>query len=412
MRTLTVWLHDAPVGTLTERSGRLEFSYEFDLTAGARLSLSMPVREASYEHEACSAFFGGLLPEGQVRTHLARRLGASVDNDFSLLEAVGGECAGAVSLLPPGETPPDPGGYDYDWLDEQQLRDLVAELPERPFSIGAGAEIRLSLAGVHDKLPVFVGPDGRFGLPRGGSPSSHIIKAPIANLRDTVLNECFCLALARRAGLPAVHAEPLVLAGQELLLVERYDRATVDGRIVRLHQEDTAQALGVASQAKYEAEGGPGIADIVRLLREHARVPARDIAAFIDAVVFNVLIGNADAHAKNYSLLLDAEGPRLAPLYDLLSTRVYSGLSRRLSMRIGGRDDSDYLDERHWDAMAKEAGLSAAATRRRVESVATRVGEQAALALRDFEEQGWESPTLSDIAGSTVRRSSRFLQAS
>ncbi len=372
MRRLAVWLHEEEVGVLAGERGRLEFSYAAGVPTGRRLSLSMPVRAEPYGHEASSAFFGGLLPEGQVRTQLARSIGASVDNDLSLLEAVGGECAGAVSLLPPGRAPTTMGA-DYEWLDEGQLGDLIAELPQRPLSIDPHAEVRLSLAGAQDKLPIFIDEHGRYGLPRGGAPSSHIVKAPVSGLAHTVINECFCLALAREVGLPAVNAEVFVLGDREVLLVERYDRVHDGDQIRRLHQEDTAQALGVGSQSKYEAEGGPGVADIVQLLRDHARVPARDIGTFIDAVTFSVLIGNADAHAKNYSLLLDEDGPRLAPLYDLLCTRDYSGLSRRLAMKIGGRDNPDYLDERHWDGMAMEAGLGLAPARRRRAELAERV---------------------------------------
>ena len=380
MRELLVRLHSEPVGTLTEERGRLSFTYLPDLEPEARLSLSMPMRDDAYGDDIARAFFGGLLPEGAARTQLARQLGISADNDFSLLEAIGGDCAGAVALTSPDD-PPRPPGRQYGWLDDDALANLLAELPQRPLAVDPTGEVRLSLAGAQEKLPVFVDDQGRIGLPRQGAPSSHIIKTPIAGLQHSVANEWFCLTLAKRCGLNAVEANILNVAGQDHLLVTRYDRADTDDGLTRIHQEDAAQALGVPSSSKYEAEGGPGVASVVQLLRDHSRVPAADITAFMDGLVFNVLIANADAHAKNYSLLLDTDGPRLAPLYDLISTRVYTGLSRRLAMAIGGRDNPDYLSEKDWDTMAADAGLGVAGARRRRRELAGVVASEAGVLL-------------------------------
>ncbi len=409
MRTLVVRMLGRGVGVLTETSGRMAFGYDeawLDDPAAPPLSLAMPPSAEPYDDDACRAFFGGLLPEGAVRDHLARRFGISPGNDFSLLERIGGDCAGAVSLHPPGGDDPEREGR-YDWLDDEALAAVIADLPACPLGVDLDGEVRLSLAGAQDKLPVFVGADGRIGLPHGGAPSSHIIKAPLFQ-PDSVLNEAVCLALASDLGMGAAKAEPRTAAGQEFLLVTRYDRRWEGDRLVRVHQEDFGQALGTPSSAKYESEGGPGAADCVGLLRRSSRRPAADILRFVDALVLNVLVGNTDAHAKNFSILLDAEGARLAPLYDILCTHCYAGLTRRMAMRIGGQDKADWLDERHWDAFAAEAGLAAGGLRRRRRALAERVGPALDRVIARFDAVGWSRPITEKVSSEVARRAAQL----
>ncbi len=409
MRTLVVRMLGRGVGVLTETSGRMAFGYDeawLDDPAAPRLSLAMPPRAEPYDDDACRAFFGGLLPEGAVRDHLARRFGISPGNEFSLLERIGGDCAGAVSLYPPGGDDPEREGR-YDWLDDEALAAVIADLPARPLGVDLDGEVRLSLAGAQDKLPVFVGADGRIGLPHGGAPSSHIIKAPLFQ-PDSVLNEAVCLVLASDLGMDAAKAEPRTAAGQEFLLVTRYDRRWEGDRLVRVHQEDFGQALGTSSSAKYESEGGPGAADCVGLLRRSSRRPAVDILRFVDALVLNVLVGNTDAHAKNFSILFDAEGARLAPLYDILCTHCYTDLTRRMAMRIGGQDKADWLDERHWDAFATDAGLGAGGLRRRRRALAKRVGPALDRVIARFDAVGWSRPITEKVSSEVARRAAQL----
>lgn len=405
-RELVVRMAERVVGLLTEDAGRMTFRYDAAWradAAGTTLSLALPPREEAYDDDACRAFFGGLLPEGAVRDHLARRFGISPGNEFSLLEKIGGDCAGAVSLHPPGIPAPGGGAPDYEWLDDEALAAVIADLPARPLGVDADGEVRLSLAGAQDKLPVFVAADGRIGLPRGGSASSHIVKAPLAQ-RDSVVNEAVCLALAAELGLDAAHAEPRTAAGQDYLLVTRYDRCWEGDRLLRVHQEDFGQALGRPSSAKYEGEGGPGAPDCVALLRDRSRRAAGDVLAFVDALALNMLVGNTDAHAKNFSMLLDSAGPRLAPLYDILCTRCYTGLSRRMAMRIGGQDEADWLEERHWDRFAEQAGLGAAALRRRRRALAERAPGALERVISRFEAAGWSRPITTTITSEVARR--------
>ncbi len=414
-RTLEVWCFDEHAGVLTDGADGLELAYSDAWLAGRRppLSQSLPLN-GSYTSAAVAAFFGGLLPEGVPRERLARNLGASVDNDFGLLEALGGDTAGAVSLLPAGSSPgPDGGGVE--WLDDRELVRLIDELPSRPMHADEDGEYRLSLAGAQDKLPVVVAGDGRIGLTRGRTPSTHILKTAIADLDGTVANEALCLAIGRALGVETVLATPRRLDGREFLLVERYDRRRTDGNVRRLHQEDLCQALGVPVRRKYQNEGGPGLADCFALLRRAVAVPARDAVALLDAVALSFLVGNHDAHGKNFSLLYlpDSDKAGLSPAYDVLSTVAYAKtrpVSRKMAMSIGGEYRPDYVRPRHLDRLLAEAGLGAAAARRRLRGLA----DEAPAAVRDAREtlagEGWEAPVLLRVAEIVERRAAQLTE--
>lgn len=354
---LAVYLHDEPVGHLwLDNRGHYVFQYapqHLAAPAAMPLSLSLPLRPEPFEDDAARPFFANLLPEAEIRRVLARRLRISAGNDFLLLKAIGGECAGAVSLLPEGQTPREAPGYRE--LDEASLDRTVAALPATPLLAGERG-IRLSLAGAQDKLPIYLR-DVRIFLATGNAPSTHILKPPIRALTGTVHNEAFCMALAGAMGLPV--AEAAIHTGIEpLLIVRRYDREwTAEGQVRRLHQEDFCQALGILPDQKYEAEGGPSLVRCLALTAQRSVRPAADLMALLRWVVFNVLVGNADAHAKNLSLLLTPPGPRLAPFYDLLCTRVYESLNDRLAMRIGGENRPAWIQPRHWLAFATEANI-------------------------------------------------------
>ncbi|HEX5361114.1 MAG TPA: type II toxin-antitoxin system HipA family toxin, partial [Fluviicoccus sp.] len=301
---LAVWFFADLVGTLGLTNGRLAFRYEPGWLArsdAVPLSQSLPLQADMFDDHACRPFFAGLLPEGEKRRLVAQRFQVSRQNDLALLDGIGGECAGAVTFLPPGEVLPERGDTDaVRWLDEAELSRLLAELPFRPLLAGEEG-IRLSLAGAQDKLPVVVAGQ-RIGLPLSGTPSTHILKPPIANIRDSVVNEAFCMTLAGRMGLDVAACEIRRAAERSFLLVSRYDRVTgADGRLLRLHQEDFCQALGVAPESKYQNEGGPGLAEGFALLRKVTRPSAPQVLRLLDAVIFHVLIGNHDAHGKNFS---------------------------------------------------------------------------------------------------------------
>lgn len=324
---LNVYLRSIKVGRLwLEKGRRFSFQYDHDWLAGEHsvpLSIALPLRSEAYTDDTARAFFSNLLPESELRKVIARKLGLSEGNDYALLEAIGGECAGAVTLLPDDVPLSDAGKYRL--LTDEQLNVLIRELPVRPMLAGETG-IRLSLAGAQNKLPVYYDDSSnKIYLPVGSRASSHILKPPINNYPGTVENEFFCMQLARRMGLPV--PDTTLLQQEEILyLVRRYDRPMdEDGSVFRLHQEDFCQAFGIAAEMKYEKEGGPSLQRCFELLRNISMTPVVDIRNFLGWVVFNYLIGNADAHGKNISRLFREEGPVLAPFYDLMSTAVYPG---------------------------------------------------------------------------------------
>ncbi len=339
------------------------------------LSFSLPKRLDPFGRRECRAFFEGMLPEESQRVAIASALGVSAGNGFRLLEYLGGEVAGALVLLPEGEVPPKPRDGAPDVLDDQRLLALLDRLPIRPMLAGEGG-LRLSLAGAQSKLPVLL-LDGQIALPAPGQPTSHILKPPIPRFKGTTENEFYCMTLARAIGLDVASVVMRRVEGRPFLLIDRYDRKVDgEGRLVRLHQEDFAQALGVPSQRKYASEGGPTFRDIFGLLRAAATRPARDVLKLTDAAIFNLIIGNADAHAKNFSLLHAGATVRLAPLYDLLSTISYPELSAKLAMKIAKEATLEEIEPRHWDRFAKDIGIGAPYLRRRIGQLCQAVLDQ------------------------------------
>ncbi|KPF91182.1 kinase [Novosphingobium sp. AAP83] len=366
---LTVWWDGRVTGCLyLGPDGDTQFAYDAAWLADATLpalSFSLPKQAEPFNRRACQPFFGGILPEEGQRTAIARALGVSADNEFRLLEYLGGEVAGALTLLPEGELPTPPSAAAPKLLNDDDLVRLLDHLPMRPMLAGEDG-LRLSLAGAQSKLPVLV-IDGQIALPAPGQPTSHILKPPIARFAGTTENEYFCMSLARAVGLDVAPVEMRTVQGRSFLLITRYDRAIgPEGEVARLHQEDFAQALGVPSHRKYASEGGPNFPDCFALLRRAATRPPRDILRLLDAAIFNLIIGNADAHAKNFSLLHKQGAITLAPLYDLLSTVLYPELSPKLAMKIGGKAVLDDIEARHWDRFAADAQLGAPFVRARV----------------------------------------------
>jgi serine/threonine-protein kinase HipA len=370
---LSVWWDGRISGCLyLGPDGETLFAYDAAWLADPKasaLSFSLPKQAEPFKRSPVQAFFGGILPEEGQRTAIARALGVSADNEFRLLEYLGGEVAGALTLLPEGEAPASPSDAAPKLLDDDALVQLLDHLPLRPMLAGEDG-LRLSLAGAQSKLPVLL-INGQIALPAPGQPTSHILKPPISRFEGTTENEYFCMSLASAIGLEVAAVEMRVVADRSFLLVTRYDRAvSAGGSVTRLHQEDFAQALGVPSHRKYASEGGPIFPDCFALLRRAATRPAREILKLLDAAIFNVIIGNADAHAKNFSLLHSGRSGggaiTLAPLYDLLSTIIYPNLHMKLAMKIGGKAVLEDIEPRHWERFAADAQLGAPFVRNRI----------------------------------------------
>jgi serine/threonine-protein kinase HipA len=407
---LEAYLGDRRIGTLSRENGRLAFRYDrqwLDDPDSHPLSLSLPLREAPFADLETRTWFGNLLPEGDFLNAVARRLGRSTGDIFGLLVDLGGECAGAISLLPSGETPLKAGRYQR--LSEDELFALVSADPPLPLLAGETG-VRLSLAGAQNKVPVYVD-DGDIHKATGSLATTHIIKPPIRAaiaLPHTVENEAFCMQLAGKLGLVVPKAQVRAVRDQSFYLVERFDRRSRQGRIERLHQEDFCQALGVEANLKYEESGGPSLAAIWRLLRNHSAAPAVDGRQLLRWVGFNFLIGNADAHGKNLALLYGEDGSvRLAPFYDLLCTAVYPELDQRLALRLGGERWSDRLRRRHWERLAEELEIAPRAVFGELERL-TRTIEKTAEALAgEFTERYGCGETMNAILEVIRHRSGR-----
>lgn len=354
---LEVFWDTEKVGELKLAAGNaFAFGYEKSWVESAKalpISLRLPLQEGSFADAATRPFFINLLPEADLRAMIAKSLGVSEKNDFGLLEELGGDCAGALSLLPPGSSPAKDGHYEP--LSPEELDKMIEAIPQRPIMTGKDG-LRLSLAGAQQKLPVHID-GGKLYLPRGTAASTQILKPAITRYEDTVVNEALCMSLAKESGLPVPDT---VIHGEKhpALLVQRYDRTRVGGKITRLHQEDFCQALGYSYERKYESEGGPPLAECFRLIDENCAHPIIDKRNLLRWVVFNYLIGNCDGHAKNLSILITSDGVRLAPFYDLMSTEIYPGLDDSLAMKVGGENRPKWILRRHWERLAKEAGVA------------------------------------------------------
>jgi len=378
-RTLNVYYDRELVGQLTQDdSGQMTFQYDKDWFTRPEpilLSRSLPLREEIFTQKECRGFFGGILPEEGNRKVIARILGISDKNDFAMLEQIGGECAGAISFLPEDEEILE-NNDRYRELADDELAKILRELPRRPLMAGEDG-IRMSLAGAQDKIAVRVN-DGKISIPRGSAPSTHVLKPAIDTYEGVVFNEAFCMTLANACDLNVAPIEIGKVEDIDYLLARRYDRIQDnEGNIQRLHQEDFCQALGIPSEIKYQTEGGPSLADCFALIRDASSAPALDLIALLDAVIFNLLIGNHDAHAKNFSLLYRLDRSiRLAPLYDLVCTVYYAELTDKMAMKIGGEAKSALIYPGQIERFAADAGLAAAQTRARVSALTERLLEE------------------------------------
>ena len=377
-RKLDVYLNNDSVGTLEQnRSGQMLFTYGSDWLNDARaiaVSASLPLRSEPFLQRECRHFFSGLLPEGPTRITLAKNLGISAGNDFSMLERIGGDCAGALTFLPHGKLLSDFRGK-YRKLTDQELAEALKRLPIQPLLAGEKG-LRLSLAGAQNKIAVFFDDDGQISLPLNNAPSNYILKPAADEYPEIVSNECFCLNLANLVGINAAKCKLGHAGDIEYLLIERYDRKEMDGSKfpIRQHQEDFCQALGISPEIKYQSDGGPGLKDCFDLIRNVSNRPGIDLLALLDLVIFNVVIGNHDAHGKNFSILYGQHGGdqsvRLASAYDILSTVYYPYLTTRMAMRVGKADESESIRIKNIDQLAKQIGMNAGAVRKRFVEIA------------------------------------------
>lgn len=424
MKTLYVYYKDEQLGTLSvEESNQYVFCYNkqwLKSDTAFSISCSLPLIEGRQSHQASYTFFSNLIPEGDLRDKLAKQLGLSVKNDFGLLEVIGGDVAGAISLYSDtginrySETENKISSklehnknYQVKVLNETDLLFILEKLKTHPFLVNTddlnqGKKMRLSLAGAQNKLPIIYeastpqnsGENKHFALPLGQTASTHILKPDNEHIKGLAINEAFCMKLAKACGLIVAEVELMQIQEKLILLIKRYDRKNRE----RLHQEDFCQALAIVPFNKYESEGGPSIGDCRQIIDRFSQRPAVDKKRLLQWTIFNYLIGNADAHGKNISLLYQPS-PVLAPFYDLLCTAIYPSLTDKLSMKIGGENRPDWIMKRHWLRHCEVLGISEKLLQREAKKLILDVQKKAKKILisNTFSGYGYENSPLSKI---------------
>lgn len=379
-RELEVRLYARRVGSLRRDAGeRLEFQYDRDYASerdNPPLSARLALRREPYAHERAHPWFDALLPEDVRRQHLARIVNAASLQTWELLHAAGGECAGAVQIFGQEHRRQEPRIVP---LTDETLFVLLKERPVEPIGT-VDASARISLAGAQEKVALCRSDDGRWALPLGGHPSTHILKPQSTSFERLVENEHYCMELARRCGLDTARTAVERIRDLTVLVVERYDRRTSPrGTLERIHQEDFAQALGVTE--KYQDKGGPSAYDFFD-------VPGVERGALFDRLMLNWLVGNCDAHAKNYSILEPGTAnARLAPLYDVLCTECYADLDRTLATRIGRAAHLNAVTREAVEALGRRVGYASGHASQRLLRLAERLRD----AVTQCEREGIDS---------------------
>lgn len=384
------------------------------------LSLSMPVASRTYEAPA-RAFLENLLPENPaVLERLGRAHSVSPRNPMALLAVIGEDCPGAINFISENRSPGDfrtllQHGQDLLTLTERDVAERLRLLREdRAFSGRMGDDPgHFSLPGAQQKMAVHALPDGRFAIPGGRIPTTTILKPPMPGLAGQVENEHFCLELAHEIGLPAARSTVMQFENELAIAVDRYDRLRgADGHVMRLHQEDMCQALGVGPDRKYQRDGGPGISAIIRnvLSQTHGR---EDAMVFMKAAMLNTMIAGTDAHAKNYSTLISPGNISLAPLYDINSLLPYPEFSRRsrMSMSVGGHYEQHAIMPRHWEREAQRSGLPPEQVRLALSEMAEILPDAAATVLARARADGLTTPILTTLTDAVALQATRIKAA-
>jgi serine/threonine-protein kinase HipA len=352
---LVAWLYDTPVAVLMrgpEFRIRLEWRQEgierWGLGSRA-LSVGLPIGTPTGPRDMRGLdFFENVLPEGPALERMAALAGVRPVDTYGILAAFGRDCAGAIMLLPDGDRPGGNDGSGYSPMTPEDLQRVISALDVFPLAAAPERGFRPSLAGFQRKALLGRAEDGTWQLPSGDAPSTWILKPD--GPHAIAANEATCLRLAAACGLPVPEAELLDVAGLPVLAVKRYDRqdAPAGDVPVRVHQEDGCQATVMPPGRKYEEQGGPSLRDFAGVIRNFG--DPRDVTSLLRRTTFNMAVGNADAHAKNFSLLheSDVSAVGLAPLYDVLSTIALeltdsAGQPLRadthLGQRVGGQAD-------------------------------------------------------------------------
>ena len=409
--TLPIYFEDIMVGAIDGDPGGPALRYEGgwrQSPSAFPVSLTMPLASEAWGADIATPWLMNLLPEGQPLRAMTRALGVAQEDVLGLIAETGRDLAGALAIGAPRAK--------ADWRyrsveDPAQLERIIEELPARPFLIGEDG-VSMSLAGAQEKLPVAL-LEGVVSIPVNGAPSTHILKPDNSSLAGSVANEALCMVLARRSGLPVAEVTTGLAGARSYLLVTRYDRLGEAGSVRRLHQEDFCQALGRPPVAKYQHNRsgirGPSLPEMFAVVRE--TMTARDTTRLLDAVIFNIAIGNVDSHAKNYSILLRPRTSELAPLYDLMSGLVWDNITQNHAQDVGGQQRGRHILGRHWRRMAFACGLSGPGALRRVEQVTSRLLKELPAAISEVAEMPTGDGPLLRAFGDAIAQRARLVRA-
>lgn len=404
-RTLGVWMNGLRVGSLTkDTAGALAFSYAAGWleTPGARpISLSMPLLHTAYKGEVVFNFFDNLLPDNtQIRDRIQSRFRAPSSHPFDLLAAIGMDCVGAIQIAPEALALDEVRHIVGKPLTDPEIATLLKNYRTAPLGMaeGDGEEFRVSIAGAQEKTAL-LWHEGAWHRPLGTTPTTHIFKLPIGkiehsgmDLSESCENEWLCLKIAEAFDLPVCHADVHRFDETKALVVERFDRRLGDGWLMRLPQEDMCQALGYSPNIKYESDGGPGIAKIMRFLLQ-SREAKQDREDFFRSQVLYWLLAGIDGHAKNFSLFIEPEGRfRMTPLYDIMSAHPLMANQQmqskkiKMAMALVGKNRHYHwhaIQPRHFLTTAEAVGFNTQTARRlfnemidNIETVVAHVGSQ------------------------------------
>jgi serine/threonine-protein kinase HipA len=389
---LNVFLNSRLVGVLRRGStGAIDFHYATEWLNWEHtfpVSLSLPLREDRYIGAPVINVFDNLLPDSDgIRRRVAERVGAWDTDAYSLLAALGNDCVGALQFLPDGVDPGKPGSTDGRPVSDGDVAAILNNLAVAPLGMGEDKDFRISIAGAQEKTAL-LRKDGKWFKPIGNTATTHILKPQIGqlpngvDLSNSVENEYLCLKLIAALGVPAANADIADFGGRRTLIVERFDRRwTSDGRLLRLQQEDICQALSVPPSRKYQSDGGPGMRDIIQLMKG-SDTPEQDVANFMRACILFWILGATDGHAKNFSITLGPGGRfHLAPLYDVLTAQPSLDAGQiqqkkfRLAMSVGSNRHYavEEIMPRHFLQTGELAGLGLQMMRVVFEDLATNI---------------------------------------
>lgn len=401
------------VGDLSSQDRILSFSYRdtwLNTPDCFPLTPHLPLVKTTYQGDDVLFFFSNLLPEGTVLSTILKLKRLPQGDIYAQLALLGEEVAGAFSIAPI-DTPkffPEPS---YQVYDSKSLEKDLQQLSYHTPLLMQHAALRLSLAGAQNKIPVKF-EKGQFWLPVNGAPSTHILKPaiqPHVVFRDSVWNEALCLRLAKQCGLNAVSLE-VFFCSEPVLVIERYDRIQKEKKIQRLHQLDFCQLTGRLPDQKYEKEGGISLKMIFDVIDRYTDKPALNRLKALDWILFNYLIGNADAHAKNLAVLvLPNNKIQLAPFYDILCTQLYDSLDTRMAMAIGGEYRPEWVRKKNWHQFAQDISINITLLRERALKLAAKMSQCLPLAANSLELQ--EDNCIVQKIAQVIQQHSRWLDA-